>query len=226
MADAAVSHPHARPMTSWTMSMRGPERCSPMMFWANTDACSAARPRAEALPNRHDVVVDGLGQANNGEPVVVAREVGGKVGRSGVGVVSTDRVEHVDAVLDELLRGDVQGVLTLLHQAALDAVRDVGELDARIADRRAAVLVEQPCLGAHLVGDDDAVAAQQSPVAVLVRDDLDLWRDLGVPLNQPANGGRQTGGEASCGEQGNTAYRHDKPFLNGMGSPAHSRGAG
>ncbi len=42
IADAAVSQPHARPMTSWTMSMRGPERCSPMTFCAKTDACSAA----------------------------------------------------------------------------------------------------------------------------------------------------------------------------------------
>ena len=114
-----------------------------MMFWAKTRACSAARPRAERLLDRHDVVVDRLRQADHGEVVVVAREVRGEVGGGRVGVVAADGVQHVDAVLDELLRRDLQRVLALLDQAALDAVRDVGELDAAVADRAAAELVQQ-----------------------------------------------------------------------------------
>jgi hypothetical protein len=54
-----------------------------------------------------DVVVDRLGQADDGERVVVLREEGGEVGRGGVGVVAADGVQHVDAVLDELVGGDL-----------------------------------------------------------------------------------------------------------------------
>ena len=41
-AVAAVSQPQLRPMTSWTMSIRGFEVCSAMMFWAKIAPCSAA----------------------------------------------------------------------------------------------------------------------------------------------------------------------------------------
>src|SRR5665647_2846517 len=41
-AAAAVSHPQCRPITSCTMSIRGPDRCSPMMLRAKPAACSAA----------------------------------------------------------------------------------------------------------------------------------------------------------------------------------------
>ncbi len=41
-AVAAVSHPQLRPITSCTMSIRGLEVCSAMMFCAKTAPCSAA----------------------------------------------------------------------------------------------------------------------------------------------------------------------------------------
>ena len=44
-------------------------------------------PGAQGLADRDDVVIDGLGQADDGELVVVLVEVGGQVGGGGVGVV-------------------------------------------------------------------------------------------------------------------------------------------
>ena len=41
-AVAAVSQPQCRPITSCTISIREPELCSAMMFWANREPCSAA----------------------------------------------------------------------------------------------------------------------------------------------------------------------------------------
>ncbi len=64
--------------------------------------------RTEALPDRDDVVVDGLRQPHHGEPVVVLPQVGGEVGRGGVGVVAADGVQHVDAVGGELLGRHLQ----------------------------------------------------------------------------------------------------------------------
>ena len=41
-AVAAVSQPQLRPITSWTMSIRGFEECSATMLRANSAPCSAA----------------------------------------------------------------------------------------------------------------------------------------------------------------------------------------
>ena len=50
-------------------------------------------------------------------------------------------------------------------------------------------------------------------VAVLVGDDLDLGGDLGVALDEVADGGGQAGGETARGEQGDTTDRHRWPFV-------------
>src|SRR5665647_1847563 len=49
---------------------------------------------------------------------------------------------------------------------------------------------------------------QQALVPVLVGDDLDLRRDLGVALDEPTDRGRQARRETACGQQGDTANRH------------------
>ena len=72
---------------------------------------------AERLPDRDDVVVDRLRQADDGEAVVVVGEVGRKVGGGGVGVVAADGVEHVDTVGDEPVSGDLQRIVALLQRA-------------------------------------------------------------------------------------------------------------
>ena len=140
-------------------------------------------------------------------------QVGGQVGGGGVGVVATDGVQDVDAVLAQLLGGELQGVDALLDEAALDEVLGVGELDARVADRGPAEVAQDAGVLAALFVDDDVVAGEQAVVAVLVGDDLDLGSDLRVALNEVADGGGQTGGETASGEQGDATNRHREPFL-------------
>ena len=186
-------------------------------------------PGAQGLADRDDVVVDGLGQTDDGELVVVLVEVGGQVGGGGVGVVATDGVQDVDAVLAQLLGGELQGVDALLHQAALDEVLGVGELDAGVADRGPAEVAQDAGVLAALVVDDDVVAGEQAVVAVLVGDDLDLGSDLRVALDEVADGGGQTGGETASGEQGDATNRHREPFglwVLGVSAPAGSGGTG
>ena len=65
----------------------------------------------------------------------------------------------------------------------------------------AAVLVQQPGARPDRRGDRQDVAAEQALVAVPVADDLDLGRQFGVALDQPADGGGQAGGETARGEQ-------------------------
>ena len=170
--------------------------------------------RAQGLTDRHDIVVDRLGQAHHVQVVVVVVEVLREVRGGGVGVVTTDGVQDVDAVLLELVRGDLEGVLALLDQAPLDQIRGVGELDAGVADGGAAVVVQQAGLGTHLLVHHDLLAGQEAPVAVLVGDDLDLGHQLVVPLDQAAHGGGEAGGIATGGEQSDALDGHGRsdPF--------------
>ena len=108
------------------------------------------RPGAQRLADRDHVVVDRLRQADHGELVAVLGEVGGEGGRHRVGVVAADGVEDRDAVAGQLLGRDLERVLPLLDQAALHAVGDVGQLDAAVAERRAAVPVQDARVRAHL----------------------------------------------------------------------------
>ena len=164
-------------------------------------------PGPEGLPDGDDVVVHGLGQADHGELVVVAGEVGGQVGGGGVGVVPADRVQHVDAVGGELLGGDRQSVLTLLDQPAADQVRGVGQLDPAVAERAAAEPVQQVRVAADLRRHGDRPTRQQPGVPVEVADQLDLGGDLGVPLHEPADRGGQARGQPPGRQHGHLADR-------------------
>ena len=158
------------------------------------------RPGAERLADRHDVVVDGLRQADDREVVAVRAEIGGKVGRRRVGVVAADSVEDGDAVLGEPLGGHAQRVLAFLDEAALHAVGGVRQLHAAVADGRAAVAMEEGRLFAHVLRDLDTVGKQEALVAGAIGDQLDLRRDVAVAFDEASDSGRQTGREPAGGQ--------------------------
>ena len=144
-----------------------------------------------------------LGSPTTVSSIAVAAQVGREVGGGAVGVVAADRVQDVDTVAAQLLGGHVQRVLPGLDEAALDAVVDVGELDPAVADRAAPERVQPSGGRPHLVGHLHGIAGEQAGVAVAVGDDPHVRRDLGVPLDQAADGGGEAGREAACGEHGN-----------------------
>ena len=152
------------------------------------------------------VVVDRLGQADDGEVVVVLLQERGQIRGGGVGVVAADGVQNGDAVFGQLLGCDLQRVLALFDQAALDAILAVGELDAAVADRAAAVLVQHVGAGAHLGRDRHARAEQQALVAAQVTDDFDLRSELRVTLDQSADGGRKTRRKAASSQDRNFLF--------------------
>ena len=76
-------------------------------------------PRAERLPDRHDVIVDGLREADHRQLIAVAAQVCREVGSGAVGVVAADRVQDIDAVAAQLLRSDMQRVLPGLTRPRL-----------------------------------------------------------------------------------------------------------
>ncbi|MPM74605.1 hypothetical protein SDC9_121593 [bioreactor metagenome] len=166
---------------------------------------------AERLADRDHIVVDRLRQADDGELVVVVAQVGGQVGGGGVGVVATDGVQDLDAVGDQAVGRDLEGVLARLDQAALQQVLLVGELDPGVADRGAAVGVQQAGAVADGLGDGEVLTLQETLVPVLVRDDLAVGGDLRVALDEPADGGGQTRGEAA-GRQQSYLARHVDTF--------------
>ena len=165
----------------------------------------------ERLADRNDVVVDRLRQTHDLERVVVVGEVLREVGGSRVRVIATDRVEHVNAVSLELVRSDLESVLALLDEAALDEVLRVCELHARVANGRSAVVVQEVRVLAGLIVDDDLFAGEQTPVAVLVGDDLDLGVQLVIALDQAADGGREARGVTARGQESNALDAHEGP---------------
>ena len=166
-------------------------------------------PSAEGLTDRHHVVVDGLGQAHDGQVVVVLLQVGSKVGGRRIGVVATDGVQDINAVGAQLLGSLLQRILILGDEAALDQVFLVRQLDAGVTDRGSAVTVEDGSVLTSLLVHQHVVAGEQAVVAILVSDDLDGGINFVVALDESTDSGGQARGEATCGQQGNTTDRHE-----------------
>ncbi len=93
--------------------------------------------RAERLLDRVNVIVDRLRQADHAQSVVVLGQVSREIRSSRVGVVATDSVQHVHAVLHELVRSHLLWIFAFLHQTALHAILYIGELYAAVANRAA-----------------------------------------------------------------------------------------
>jgi len=98
-------------------------------------------------------------------------------------------VKDVHAVLDELVGRDFLRIFALLHQTAFDAVLDVGQLDAAVADRGTAEAVQQMGFFPDFRGDGIRIALQQALIAAVVGDDFNARVDFSVALDQTADSG-------------------------------------
>ncbi|MOA07758.1 hypothetical protein D3C78_1274750 [compost metagenome] len=171
------------------------------------------RPGAERLLDRHHVIIHRLRQADDGEVIAVRAEIGGKVRSRRVGVVTADGVENGDAVGRQPVSGDAQRIVAFLDQTALGAIGGIGELDAAVADRRAAVTVQQMRLFPHVFVDFDAVTQKYALITRAVSDDVDLGRNVAVTLDQAAHGRRETGRKATRGQHCDFLFgHHGSPF--------------
>ena len=141
------------------------------------------------MTNRHDVVIDGLRQANDGEAVVILSQIGGQIGGGGIGVVTTDGVQNVNPVGNQSIGGNLERVVAFGDQTTLYEVGGVGQLDPRVANRGSTKTLEDLGILANGVGDLEEVSLEQALVAVLVGDDLDLRCYLGVALDQSTDRG-------------------------------------
>jgi len=92
-----------------------------------------------------------------------------------------------------LLGSHTQGVCPLLAESSLDQISRIGQLDAGVSQRGAAIPVEKSSLAAYFFADMKVVAREEPLVAMLIGNDFRSGRDLCVPLNQTAYGRRQTG---------------------------------
>ena len=141
------------------------------------------------MTNRHDVVIDGLRQANDGEAVVILSQIGGQIGGGGISVVTTDGVQNVNPVGNQTIGGNLERVVAFGDQTTLYEVGGVGQLDPRVANRGSTKTLEDLGILANGVGDLEEVSLEQALVAVLVSDDLDLRCYLGVALDQSTDRG-------------------------------------
>ena len=207
---AAVSQPQLRPITSWMTSMRGLALCFVDDVLEEDGALLGGGQRAERLADRNDVVVDRLRQADDGQVVAVVAEIGGKVGRRGVGVVAADGVEDGDAVLGELLGRDLRAGFSpsltrpRFTQSAtlvsLTRLLPIGEPPCAVQDMRAGRALS-------------AVTAIESPssrpvIAAEIADELDLGRDVGVALDQRGHRRGKAGRKPTGGQHCDFVLRH------------------
>ena len=122
-------------------------------------------------------------------------------------------MENGDAVSRQPVSRDAQRIVAFLDQTALGAIGCVGELDAAVADRRAAVSVQQMRLFPHIPGYLDTVTQKHALITRAVSDDVDLGRDVAVTLDQAAHGRRETGRKATRGQHCDFLFgHHGSPF--------------
>ncbi len=144
-------------------------------------------PGSQRLLDGNDIIINRLRQADHSQVVAVCAEIGGKVGGGGVGVVATDRMQDRHPIGGEPVSCNLQRVLAFLDKAPLHAVRSIGQLDAAVANWGTAIAVKQMRLFTHVLVDFDSIAKQQSLIARAVGNQLDLWRDIGIALNETAD---------------------------------------
>lgn len=110
------------------------------------------------MTNRHDVVIDGLRQANDGEAVVILSQIGGQIGGGGISVVTTDGVQNVNPVGNQTIGGNLERVVAFGDQTTLYEVGGVGQLDPRVANRGSTKTLEDLGILANGVGDLEEVS--------------------------------------------------------------------
>ena len=174
------------------------------------EACAlvCCRPCTQGLTDRNHVIIDGLGQTDDGQFVVVLMQVGSEICSGRVRVIAANGVQDIDAILAQLFSSESKRIDAFFNEAALHKVLGVGQLDTRVTDRRAAELTQNRCVTTSFFINDNVVAGEQAMVAVLVEDDFYFGSDLGVALNEITNSGRKTRGKATSGQEGNTTNRH------------------
>ena len=117
-------------------------------------------------------------------------------------------MQDIDAILAQLLGSESKRIDAFFNEAARHKVLRVGQLDARVTDRRTAELTQNRCVTTSFFINDNVVAGEQAMVAILVKNDLNFGSDLSVALNEITNSGRKTRGKATSGQEGNTTNRH------------------
>ena len=100
------------------------------------------RSCAKRLTDRMDIVIDGLRKANDRETVVVPEEKRGEIHRRRIRIVTTNRMQHVRAILHQWVARDLLRIGTFLDQAAFHAVFHIRQLDAAVPDRAPTVSVQ------------------------------------------------------------------------------------
>ena len=161
-AVAAVSQPQCRPMTSCTISIREFGVVLGDDVRGEPRALLGRGPGAERLPDRDDVVVDGLGQPDHGQVVVVVAP--GSAARSAAVVL----VSSPPMVCSTSTPSAVSRSAATSSGSSPSAIRPrltrslvLVSLTRRVADRGAAELVQQRGALARTSG----VTARSRPVS-------------------------------------------------------------
>jgi hypothetical protein len=119
-----------------------------------------------------NVVVDGLGKPDYGQFVIIVLQELGQIGCRRVGVVPTNRVEHVDPILDQLVSGDFLRIIPVLDEAALHAIGHIGQLDPAVPDSGTPKLVKDAGIFPDNIVYLDGITEQESLVTTAIADDL------------------------------------------------------
>jgi hypothetical protein len=85
--------------------------------------------RSKGLLNGIDVIVNGLGHANDHNfALMLLEQIVRKHGRLSIGIVAANGMQDVDLIFQELLGSDFERRAAFFHVATANAVGSVGEL--------------------------------------------------------------------------------------------------
>mmetsp|Transcript_20958 Transcript_20958/g.40084 ORF Transcript_20958/g.40084 Transcript_20958/m.40084 type:complete len:216 (-) Transcript_20958:318-965(-) len=141
-------------------------------------------PCTQCLADREHIVVDGFWHANHRELVVVFRQEGCQISSRSVGVIATNRVQHVHVVPHELVCCDFLRILPFFDKPTLYAVFHICQLNTTVSNRATTMLVTHTGHLPNLWRDLKALTQKQTLIPTNIADDGNPRVQLRVSLDK------------------------------------------
>mmetsp|Transcript_1894 Transcript_1894/g.4180 ORF Transcript_1894/g.4180 Transcript_1894/m.4180 type:complete len:259 (-) Transcript_1894:207-983(-) len=127
---------------------------------------------SKSLNDGNNIVINGLWHTNDDNlSSVLFKNVLGQLGSLGVGIVSSNGVNDIDVVFDELLSSNFERSLSFLHESTGHAIFHVGELDTRVSNRTPTQLMKTSTIIINIRRNHGRISSENSLVPIKVHAD-------------------------------------------------------
>mmetsp|Transcript_5698 Transcript_5698/g.8008 ORF Transcript_5698/g.8008 Transcript_5698/m.8008 type:complete len:224 (-) Transcript_5698:158-829(-) len=116
-----------------------------------------------------DIIIDSLGHTDDSHlPIVLFEKVLGKLCCLTVGIISSDGVDNVDLILDELLGCNFNGKNSLRCKTTGYTVLHVGELNSRVTNGGSTQVMKSMAMFPSFLSDHEGISEKNSLVSITV----------------------------------------------------------